>query len=282
MKGFINLIKPKGMSSAYAVSQVKKKLKVTCGHMGTLDPMASGVLPIGLGKTSRMFDYLLDKTKKYIAEFEFGYTTDTLDVTGCVTDRCENLPTKEQIEEVLHEFVGEIDQIPPKYSAKCIDGKRGYQLAREGVEFELKPKKVTVLSFSLNEQTGENKYSFTIECKGGTYIRSLARDLGLRLNSLAVMTSLVRAECGIFSLENGVLVEDFISSDNPEKFIIDSDKAVDFPKAVLSDEQATKILNGVFTNLGFKDGVYRVYNQSEFWGIGYSVDGVLRIKAYVR
>ena len=268
MKGFINLIKPEGMSSAYAVSQVKKKLNITCGHMGTLDPMASGVLPVGIDKTSRMFDYLLDKTKTYVAEFEFGYETDTLDATGKVTQTTSVLPTEEQIKAVLSNFVGEIDQMPPKYSAKCIDGKRGYELARRGVEFELKPKKVNILSLEYNGKTGENKYSFTIECKGGTYIRSLARDIGYAVGSLGVMTSLVRSKSGIFTLNNGVTVQEFKDSDNPEKYLIQPDLAVEFPKAVLTSEQATKILNGVFENLGYQDGLYRVYNQQEFWGIG--------------
>ena len=282
MKGFINLIKPQGMSSAYAVSQVKKKLKVTCGHMGTLDPMASGVLPIGIEKTSRMFDYLLDKEKTYVAEFVFGYTTDTLDATGVVTERTTATPTQSEIIKVLPNFVGEIEQMPPKYSAKCIDGKRGYQLARQGVEFELQPKKVTVLSIELDKQTGENKYQFTIRCKGGTYIRSLARDIAKAVNSLGVMTSLVRTQSGVFNLEKGVSVEEFINSTNPEKYLIAPDTAVNFPKAVLTNEQATKILNGVFEYLGYQDGLYRVYNQQEFWGIGVSNNGVLKIKAYVR
>ena len=282
MKGFINLIKPEGMSSAYAVSRVKKKLKTTCGHMGTLDPMASGVLPVGIDKTSRMFDYLLDKTKTYVAEFEFGYTTDTLDVTGEVVERTDKVPTEEQIEGVLSQFVGIIDQIPPKYSAKCIDGKRGYELARRGVEFELQAKKVEILSLRLNEKSGENKYVFTIKCKGGTYIRSLARDIGYAVGSLGVMTKLVRTQSGVFTTENGVSVEEFFNSDNPEKYLIAPDLAVDFPKAVLSNEQATRILNGVFDNLGYADGLYRVYNEKEFWGIGRAENGVLKIKAYVR
>ena len=282
MKGFINLIKPEGMSSAYAVNRVKKKLNITCGHMGTLDPMASGVLPVGIAKTSRMFDYLLDKTKTYVAEFEFGYSTDTLDVTGHVVERTDKLPTEEEIKGVLSQFVGEIDQIPPKYSAKCIDGKRGYQLARQGVEFELKAKKVNILSLSLVKKTGENKYEFIIECKGGTYIRSLARDIGSAVGSLGVMTKLCRTQSGIFNMENGVSVEEFINSENPQKYLIAPDEAVSFPKIVLTEKQATKILNGVFDNLGVKDGLYRVYNQDDFWGIGESVNGVLKIKAYVR
>ena len=282
MKGFINLIKPEGMSSAYAVTQVKKKLNCPCGHMGTLDPLASGVLPIGISKTSRMFDYLLDKTKTYVAEFEFGYQTDTLDKTGVVTDTTDVLPTEEQLRSVLPSFIGQIDQIPPKYSAKCIDGKRGYQLARQGVEFELKPKKVEILSLMLDKNTGENKFQFTISCKGGTYIRSLARDIAYACGSLGTMTVLNRVQSGIFTLENGVTVEEFKNSANPEQYLIAPDSAVNYPKAVLTNEQATKILNGLFDNLGYADGLYRVYNENEFWGIGVSQDGVLRIKAYVR
>ena len=282
MKGFINLIKPEGMSSAFAVTQVKKKLNCPCGHMGTLDPLASGVLPVGIAKASRLFDYLLDKTKTYVAEFEFGYETDTLDKTGVVTDVTKALPTEKEIREVLPNFTGQIDQIPPKYSAKCIDGKRGYQLARQGVEFELKPKKVEILSLTLDRQTGENKYEFTISCKGGTYIRSLARDIAYACGSLGTMTKLNRTQSGIFTLENGVTVEEFKNSSNPEKYLIAPDEAVNFPKAILSNEKATKILNGVFENLGYADGLYRVYNEKEFWGIGVSKDGILKIKAYVR
>jgi tRNA pseudouridine55 synthase len=109
--------------------------------MGTLDPMADGVLPVGVHKTSRLFNYLLDKKKTYIAEFTFGFSTDTLDITGKVEDKTSHLPTKSDIERVLPNFIGEIDQIPPKYSAKCIAGKRGYELARKGVDFTLEAKK---------------------------------------------------------------------------------------------------------------------------------------------
>lgn len=282
MKGFINLIKPKGMSSAYAVTAVKKKFNMPCGHMGTLDPMASGVLPVGIGQASRLFQYLLDKEKTYVARFVFGYTTDTLDVTGAETARTDAKVSLNKILEVLPSFVGEIDQIPPKYSAKCIDGKRGYQLARKGVEFELAPKKVTILSAECLGQTDENEFEFKFTCKGGTYIRSLARDIGEAVGSLGVMSALSRTACGIFKLENGVGVEEFFESSNPERFIIEPDQTVSFPKLILTDKQATKILNGVFENNGYPDGIYRVYNQEEFWGVGSANDGVLRINTYVR
>lgn len=282
MKGFINLIKPEGMSSAFAVGAVKKKFHCPCGHMGTLDPMASGVLPVGLGKTSRLFNYLLDKKKRYVARFLFGENTDTLDVTGTVTDKTNIIPTIDEIRSVLCNFIGEIDQVPPNYSAKCVDGKRGYELARRGVEFELPPKKVTVLNMECTRQTGENEFEFIIDCKGGTYIRSLARDVAKATGSLAVMSKLDRTVSGIFDYNNGVPVEEFFASENPEQFLIDSALAVDFEKVILTGKQAQRILDGVFDNLGYPDGTYRVYNEQEFWGIGVSKDGILKIEAYVR
>ncbi len=282
MKGFINLIKPEGMSSAYAVTAVKKKFNMPCGHMGTLDPMAEGVLPVGIGQASRLFQYLLDKEKTYIAKFRFGYTTDTLDITGEVTDRTSGRVTLSDLQKVLPSFVGEIDQIPPKYSAKCVDGKRGYQLARQGVDFTLAPKKVTVLSAECLGEVGENEFSFKFTCKGGTYIRSLARDIGLRVNSLGVMSALNRTACGIFKIENGVSVEDFIKCENAKELLIKPEDTINFEKLVLSNEKATKILNGVFENYDVKDGLYRVYNEQEFWGVGEAINGVLKIKTYVR
>ena len=282
MLGFINLIKPKGMSSAYAVGVVKKKFNTPCGHMGTLDPMASGVLPVGIGKASRLFQYLLDKEKTYVARFKFGVLTDTLDVTGEQVSTCAHVPTQKEILAVLSEFVGEIDQVPPKYSAKCVDGKRGYQLARKGVEFELAPKKVCILSAECLGQTDENEFEFRFRCKGGTYIRSLARDIGERCGSLAVMSALDRVGAGIFDYSNGVTVDEFKSCDNPEKYLIKPDSAVNFEKLILDNKKATKILNGVYENYGFKDGIYRVYNESEFWGVGVAENGALKIKAYVR
>ncbi len=282
MTGFVNIIKDRGMSSARAVTAVKKKFNIPCGHMGTLDPMASGVLPVGLGKASRLFDYLLDKDKTYVAKFKFGYTTDTLDVTGEVTDTCSLVPSIDEIKAVLPKFVGEIDQIPPKYSAKCIGGKRGYQLARKGVDFVLPPKKVTILSAKCLAQTDEDEFEFEFSCKGGTYIRSLARDIALACGTLGVMSALDRTVAGVFNYGNGVSIDEFFSSENAEKYIIPADSVVSFEKLILTEKQATKILNGVFENYGFSDGIYRVYNCSDFWGIGEVKGGVLRIKSYVR
>ena len=282
MKGFINLYKPKDMSSAYAVGAVKKKFNLPCGHMGTLDPMASGVLPVGVYKTSRLFNYLLDKKKTYVAEFTFGYSTDTLDITGVETDKTSVIPSLEELRAVLGEFIGEIDQVPPKYSAKCIAGKRGYELARKGVDFNLESKKVKIINLELLEQTSSNSFSFSIDCTGGTYIRSLARDIAFRVNSLGVMSKLERTACGIFNKENSVSIEEFKNSSQPEKYLISPDEAVDFEKVVLTKKQAKRILDGVYDKYSLHDGVYRIYNEEEFWGIGSVKDKVLKIDAYIR
>ena len=282
MTGFINIIKPSGVSSAYAVGGVKKKFNCPCGHMGTLDPMADGVLPVGVGKASRLFQYLLEKEKTYVARFIFGYTTDTLDITGQTTEKTDKIPTLEDIKQVLPKFIGEIEQMPPKYSAKCINGKRGYQLARQGVEFTLQPKTVTILDLQCLSQISENEFEFRIDCKGGTYIRSLARDIALATGSLGVMSKLTRTACGVFNMQNGVTPQELFDSVNPEQYLIKADSVINFEKLNLTKMQAQKILDGVYENYGFSDGVYRVYNQGDFIGVGTVNDGILRINSYVR
>ena len=282
MTGFVSIIKPEGVSSAWCVGAVKKKFGEKAGHMGTLDPMASGVLPVGIGKASRLFPYLLDKEKTYTAEFTFGFETDTLDITGEETERSSVIPSADEIKSALKFFTGEIMQIPPNYSAKCVGGKRGYELARRGVEFSLEPKKVSVLSFKLLDDLGGGTFRFEIKCKGGTYIRSLARDLGRKLGTYATMSKLRRDACGMFNLENGVPLEEFKKEDSVQKFIIPADEVVSFPKLVLSSEQAKKMLDGVYVDYGFESGIYRVYNESEFWGVGEADGGILKMRSYVR
>ena len=288
MNGFVNIIKPKDMSSALAVMLIKKKIrqqfgKQSIGHMGTLDPMAQGVLPMGINQANRLFDYLLDKKKVYVAEFTFGYETDTLDITGNKLNSSDILPTKEQIEAVLSDFIGEIDQIPPKYSAKNIDGKRGYELARAGVDFELQPKKVTVLSFDLIKQIDKNTFEFKIACKGGTYIRSLCRDLAYKLNTFAVMSKLDRQECGLFTTNNAVELQQFMDCEDISSLIIPPDEVIAFDKLILTENQSKKLLNGVFDEVyEFPDGLYRVYAVDKFWGVGEVENKKLKMKSYVR
>ena len=283
MIGFINIIKPVGMSSAYAVGQVKKKLNITCGHMGTLDPMASGVLPIGLGKTSRLFQYLLDKDKTYIAKFKFGILTDTLDITGNITKTDNSKITESDIKNVLPKFIGDIDQVPPNYSAKCVDGKRGYDLARKGVEFTLPPKRIHVERIELVGQVSDNEFEFKIDCKGGTYIRALARDIGYAVGSLAVMSSLVRSRCGIFNLENGITVDKIKNStkEEIERRIIASESPLNFDKIFLNKEQSTRLINGLYDDYEYCDGLYSVYNENVFFGVGKVENKKIKMKSFV-
>ena len=269
MTGFININKTEGKSSAQAVAAVKRVFGVPCGHMGTLDPMATGVLPVGIGKASRLFPYLSDKKKVYRAKFAFGFITDTLDVTGKTEETTKVIPTEDEIRAVLGEFTGKIEQIPPKYSAKSVGGKRGYQLARRGAEFTLPAKTVEIYSLSLIGKVADgnygNEYEFTIECGGGTYIRSLARDIAKRVGSLAVMSALTRTVSGKFRIEDAVSAEELLSSDNPEKYVIPADFAVDFDKIILTPDKAKKILDGVYEDYGYKNGIYRVYCGADFW-----------------
>lgn len=282
MTGFVNIVKPENLSSAKVVAAVKRKFDTPCGHMGTLDPMATGVLPIGVGKAARLFPYLLDKDKVYRANFLFGISTDTLDTTGKIEKTTDLIPSLTEIKNALANFTGEIEQTPPKFSSKCVQGKRGYELARAGKDFELKPKRVRIDNVEYIGKVSDREFSFRITCGGGTYIRSLARDMGEYLGSLAVMSALVRERSGKFLIEDAVPLEEFTESSEPEKYLIPADFAVDYEKLVIEDDKAKKILDGVYEDYGYKDGVYRVYRKDGFLGIGEAKDGRLRIKAYVR
>ena len=182
MTGFLNVYKPSGLSSAAAVAQVKRLVRTPCGHMGTLDPLAEGVLPVGVGNASRLFDYFLSKKKTYTARFRFGATTATLDGEGEVV-RGGRVPAEAEIAAALPALTGTIEQIPPAYSAVSVRGRRGYALARAGEEVSLPPRAVTVDHFRLCGQTAPDEFEFCIVCGAGTYIRALARDLAEALDS---------------------------------------------------------------------------------------------------
>ncbi len=283
MNGFLNLYKPKGVSSAYVLNAVKRSIRgETVGHMGTLDPLASGVLPVAIGKSARLFDYLLDKTKVYIANFTFGYQTDTLDLEGKVEETSDCIPNRERVESECKKLVGEIMQIPPAFSAKCVNGKRSYQLARKGEKVDLPPKKVTINSIEVLEQVSNAEFRIRIECKGGTYIRSIARDLGKLCSSCATMTALERVESGIFTVENSVKAEDFVNSFEKESFLIPPEKVVDYPTLTLNEKQTERLFNGLYDIFDKPDGTYKVFCPTGFYGVGEMKNGKLKVKAYIR
>ena len=209
MNGIVNLYKPSNMSSNTACRKVGKILgEKKVGHLGTLDPLAEGVLPVTLGKCTKLFDYYLQKDKAYIADFTFGEETDTLDAEGEIIDKCNLIPKADEIENVLPYFIGEQEQVPPRYSAKKLGGVRAYDLARNNKDFELKPKLIHIYNIKLLKQINNTTFRFLIECSSGTYIRSIARDLAYKVNSLAYMSYLQRTKCGDFCIENSVNFND--------------------------------------------------------------------------
>lgn len=271
MTGFLNIDKGEGVSSAYAVNRVKKLIKSPCGHMGTLDPLASGVLPIAIGNASRLFEYFLDKKKIYLARFRFGVTTVTLDresepVFG------GRIPSQAEIEEVLPQFIGEIDQIPPAYSAKSVGGMRSYDLARQGKEVALNPKRVKIESFRFLEQTAPDEFSFEIVCGGGTYIRSLARDLAAALGTQGFMNALRRTASGIFTEETAVPL-DKLTPETISKYVIPTEEVLPFPMLNVTDE---RYYHGVAYSLNVSDGTYKIFRGAEFYGTGIVRGGILR------
>lgn len=267
MTGFINIDKSIGASSAKEVSIIKRLTGCACGHMGTLDPLATGVLPVAIGNASRLFDYFLTKSKTYIATFLFGEDTDTLDITGNVIHTGGYVPSGAEIESVLGQFTGEIMQIPPAYSAKCINGRRGYQLAREGAEFSLPPKKVNIYSINLLGQADENSYRLEIECGGGTYIRSLARDIGNALGTYAVMSALRRTKSGVFNIDTAVKSEN-LTKDNISEFIIPTDSVISLESIHVGGNCEIKLLNGLSVAYEGENGTYKLYlGDGSFYGL---------------
>ena len=280
MNGFINIFKPSGITSAYALTKIKKAFKgEKIGHMGTLDPLASGVLPVGIGKCNRLFNYLLDKDKVYKAEFTFGYETDTLDSDGKIIQESKVVPSKEEILKVLPSLVGEVMQIPPSYSAKNVDGKRSYQLARQGIQVELPPKKVVISKIELDDVISDN--AFTIYCKGGTYIRSICRDMAYKLNTFATMTKLSRVQSGCFTLENSIKIEDLDNFDY-EKHLIKPQDTISFESILLNEKDYVELNFGRQVIIDKSDGLYKIFNNDGFIGVGEIQNKSLKIKAYIK
>ncbi len=276
MTGFININKSEGVSSAREVAIVKRLTGMPCGHMGTLDPMASGVLPVGIGNACRLFDYMLEKRKKYTAVFRFGEDSDTLDVTGEITVTGGRVPDLREINAVLPKFIGDVMQIPPRYSAKNIDGRRGYQLAREGKDFTLPAKKVSIYSLDC-ERIDEISYRFIIECGGGTYVRSLARDIAAELGTCAIMSSLVRTESGGFTIEDSVKSE-LLTPENIKSYIIPTQTLLPYDDFYPTASEAKKLFNGISVETDMSDGLYKIYSNDGFYGIAEVANSNLKIR----
>lgn len=289
MTGIICINKPKDITSFGVCSKVRGITdEKKCGHTGTLDPMATGVLPILLGGATRFLDYLPDSDKGYRASFILGKTTDTLDITGKVTGIYEVKANAKDVERELARFRGKIKQTPPMYSAVSVNGKRLYELARSGEETERAARDVEIKRLELMGDAG-GEYQIDVLCTKGTYIRTLIDDLGRALGCGAVMTALVRTQAMGFTLDDCVILEELQERrDNGTGFqglIIPLEKALeDYGRVDVTEPQGLRFRNGgeldtarIKTVIA-SGNIYRVYDKKGFIGLGRAEENSLKPK----
>ena len=209
-QGWINLFKPKNITSFKAINSIKKKFSINkIGHAGTLDPMAEGVLPIAIGKATKLIPFISNMNKEYEFTVTWGIQTTTDDAEGEILFESSYLPKRKEIEKKIINYIGYINQIPPKVSAVKINGKRAYKLFRENKKFTIQPKKVFIEDLCITDHS-INKTSFKILCGQGFYVRSLARDLAIDLKTYGHISSLKRSKVGKFSEKNSILLDDLL------------------------------------------------------------------------
>lgn len=283
MNKIVNIIKPTGMTSHDVVNAVRKIINIKkVGHTGTLDPDASGVLPICIGKATKVSELILNKDKSYICELTLGINTDTYDSSGEILDRVDNFKfTKEEIEKAFDTQRGEINQIPPIYSALKVNGKRMCDLARSGKadEITVKSRPVNIKEIEILS-INENKIMFYVKCSKGTYVRSICYDIGKYLGCGGHMSFLLRTSSGRFNLENGITLEqlkEFYENGVLDNYLYDIDYVLNnFNHVVINDNALKYYINGgiidekrfIEKSFNENDELVRVYSSREFLGIG--------------
>ena len=291
MQGLILLNKPRDMTSFAAVARVRRLFgEKRAGHTGTLDPMATGVLPILLGKATRLSSHLLEADKRYTAELLPGVITDTLDVTGTVLERRAVNVSAAEIEDALGAFRGVIEQVPPMYSALKTNGQRLYDLARQGVEVERPVRQVEIRELTLTDITEEGHWRLDVLCSKGTYIRSLADDLGRALGCGATLAGLCRTQTGGFSLGECVTLEEL--EQDPQAYLLSPERCVaHLGRVEITENQRRRFCHGGELALDrLPDGFaaepgdrFRVYAPSGEWlGLGVVKDGALAVECLLR
>ena len=282
MNGFINVLKPVGATASDVVVCLKHVLhEKKIGHLGTLDPGASGVLPVAVGLGTRLFNYLTNKVKYYRAFFTFGKTTDTLDSYGEVTQTYESVPTEEQLKAVLKNFVGDLQQIPPAYSAISVGGVRAYKLARGGETVELRPRNVSVYNIKPVRQQSADTFVVDIWCSGGTYIRSLARDIASACGTVGYMSGLIRLKSGCFDIENAYTLDQV--RELKEKCLLDIMYPLeDVETLVLDGRLFDSLEHGRKVRVEPFVGYRKIYCKDVFYGLGKCENGYLVLEYYLK
>ena len=293
--GIINVNKPAGWTSQDVCTKLRHVLHIKkIGHTGTLDPMATGVLPVCVGKATRIIEYYDRDSKSYHASMKLGIRTDTLDITGRILETSGYEEVSEKaVREAFKAYTGNVRQIPPKYSALKINGKRAYDLAREGKDFEIKPREIIIYDNEVTRIDLERgEIEFDVTCSKGTYIRTICDDIGSDLGCGAVMTALTRTASGYFRIEDSYTVEEIMEAEDPlVKLLIPADITLEkLGKIALNDNRITAFLNGNSSwGNGFRitqpssfDVLYRVYGNDAFLGVGAVENGSLVPKKVIR
>lgn len=287
MTGFVFLKKDSGMTSFSAAARLRRIFgEKKIGHTGTLDPMATGVLPVALGGATRFIELLPDHDKAYKAQFQLGITTDTLDITGTVLTKNDFSVGVSEVKQTLEQFLGKQNQIPPMYSAVKKDGVRLYDLARQGVEIERQSREIEIYSLTLEEFDEKfGVYTIDVSCSKGTYIRTLVSDIGERLGCGAVLTKLERTKANGISIDRCLSLgelEDLKQCEKLSQALVSTDKVLGLPPVTVTEAQAKRFSNGgelfcqrIKTKI--TQGNYCVYSpEGKFLGVGScSEDGQL-------
>ena len=286
MDGIINVYKEKGFTSHDVVAKLRGILRMKkIGHTGTLDPAAEGVLPVCLGKGTRLCDMLTDKTKTYRAVLLLGQETDTQDTTGVVQAEYPVHVTEEEVRKAIVSFLGDYMQIPPMYSALKVNGKKLYELARQGKEVERQPRQITIHELELLEfQDGDCR--LRVRCSKGTYIRTLCEDIGRALGCGGCMAALRRSRAGVYTLDRAIplqqLLDRFESGQDVSSLLLPVDSLFqDSPPVRLTPRQERACRDGAAFSLNLAPGTYRLYGASEFLALGRCDEGRMRtIKSF--
>lgn len=281
MDGIIVINKEKGCTSHDIVYKVKKMFNTKVGHTGTLDPNATGVLPILLGKGTKISKYLIEHDKEYEVVLQLGVKTTTADEEGEIIEEKEVLKEsleQLEIERILKSFIGKIKQMPPKYSAIKVNGRKLYEYARKGQKVEIKPREVEIYNIEItNIQKEKKQIEFKVSCSKGTYIRTLCEDIAEKMRTVGYMKELKRTKAGDFNIEQAITLGQLQEKENI-KIITIEEMFKDKEEIILEDSKITLLLNGVKMNMKKPNGIYRIYNkQNKFIGLGIVQNKILKI-----
>ncbi len=277
MNGIVIVGKPAGWTSQDVTARLRRVFNTRrIGHGGTLDPMATGVLPVFVGRATRGVEFFEHAEKTYEAVLRLGVTTDTEDTTGTVLEERKVDISKADFLRILPKFRGEIQQIPPMYSALKVNGQKLYDLARKGVEVERKPRTITVFELECLEFTGQSA-KLRVRCSKGTYIRTLCKDIGAALGCGGCMESLRRVQAGEYTIEESVPLETLLNSEDPGQYLRPVDTMFrHFPAVTLTPKQEIRCRNGNSFSVSMAEGKYRAYGENgEFLMLAQVSDGVM-------